>query len=286
VSGAGEIRERVDKPEMTARPGMVNATFGDGPVTARLTAWMALVLVAATTLLLMIASRQFEETTRSLRDTRFNSVVSRVKTAVEANLSLGLPLEGLRSVPALLREEWARDRTILSIDVFEDSGRLLYTTDRGGSGANVPDEWLTAGAAAGSDIWVRSGNDGVVVGAPLTTTFGKRVGGVALRCGEGSAAVSGGTAADFAPRLSPILGIAIAALALAIHLALRPLNRRLGGLAMAVGDPGAPGGVDAGENDRDGLGGTTADFIEFGSEVRRGIRDVRAEIRRIDDDGF
>ncbi|HEY0834705.1 MAG TPA: hypothetical protein VGE72_12425, partial [Azospirillum sp.] len=78
----------------------------------------------------------------AVRDARFQFLVQTIRSRVEANIHLGLMLSGLGATQDLLERSRVQDADILSIDVFDDQGNMLFSSDRGGIGDRVPADWL------------------------------------------------------------------------------------------------------------------------------------------------
>lgn len=124
---------------------------------------------------------KYEKTFLQLAQSRFGFVVFDVKSTVENSLNLGLPLIALRNTQAVIERETAQDDQILSMEVYDDTGETLFSTNRGGIGNKVPGRWLRQAGESGSAGWNLIDDEAIVVGAPLVNNFGQVVGGIALR---------------------------------------------------------------------------------------------------------
>jgi len=90
-------------------------------------------------------------------------------------------------VQAILDRQAAGDSNILSIDVFDITGKELFFS-------GFPDQrqanhagWLSALAAAGAnDLWRVQDEQALVTGTTLVNNFGRVVGGVAIRYSRSS----------------------------------------------------------------------------------------------------
>ena len=74
----------------------------------------------------------------ALREDRFRFSLGNVRAALESALQLGFLETDLPGAQSLIEQVLARQADILSIEVFDTQGRILYTTDRAGLGAVVP----------------------------------------------------------------------------------------------------------------------------------------------------
>lgn len=162
-----------------------------GTLAVRLTVALAAVLLVLAILmgLAMEALRTGGE--RDLREGRFAYSLAQLKQRVESPLSLGLNIESLPQLQRLLEEEAAADQEILSLDLFDAEGRLLFTTDATGIRDAVPQGWLEAMRALpspgedadlnGVEVWQVEERGGQALGVALFNDFGLQVGGLALR---------------------------------------------------------------------------------------------------------
>ncbi|HEY4083696.1 MAG TPA: hypothetical protein VGM81_23660 [Burkholderiaceae bacterium] len=105
---------------------------------------------------------------------------SSVREGLEASLALGLPLNGANEAPALLAREKLADPAIAEISVFDEQGRILFSTEAGRVGAQLESNWLQR-AQSSSGRWQLGLEDQAVLGLPLHNSFDLRLGEVAVR---------------------------------------------------------------------------------------------------------
>lgn len=117
----------------------------------------------------------------AMRESRFQFSLNSVRAALEGGLQLGLLLPGLPGGQTLIDRRRAEDRDILSIDVFDDAGRILFSTDSGGVAALVPDAWRSPCLAARQTPWQGKDDIGALQCMALVNAFDKTVGGVVMR---------------------------------------------------------------------------------------------------------
>lgn len=176
-------------------------------------------------------------TERDLRDSRYVFVLASLRQRVETSLSLGLGLQSLTGFQRLSEAEAAADPEILSIDLFDDRGRVIFTTDPVGIDANAPETWIaglsalptpeTGQSSAPISFFRIPERRGEALGIVLVNDFGARSGGLVLRHSRQStsAGVNPGIAAVFAlPLLSSALAVALMG-GFGFYLACRPLQR-------------------------------------------------------------
>jgi hypothetical protein len=100
---------------------------------------------------------------------------------IQSSLALGMSFSDIGTLPGALERERATDSLILSIDVLDDEGSLLYSTDRLRLGRPVPPSWLEAARRSnGSDWFVRDGSDSAATNL-LKNSFGLTIGHVVVR---------------------------------------------------------------------------------------------------------
>jgi hypothetical protein len=67
-----------------------------------------------------------------------------IENSVQASLSLGMQFTELTTLPALMEREKAADRLIRGIDVFDDTGQVIYSTESSRVGQRVLRGWTEA----------------------------------------------------------------------------------------------------------------------------------------------
>lgn len=138
---------------------------------------LVLVLVSSGGFWLSALSRD----SAAMRESRFQFSLNSVRAALEGGLHLGLLLPGLPGGQTLIDRHRAEDRDILSIDVFDDAGRILFSTDSGGVAAMVPEAWRAPCLAARQAPWQGEDDIGALQCLSLINGFEKTVGGVVMR---------------------------------------------------------------------------------------------------------
>ena len=104
-----------------------------------------------------------------------------VENSIQQSLSLGLQFTSLDALPATMERERANDDLIVSVEVFDTSGRPAYSTDRRRATLDMPAPWFAAAKRAGKADWsVRDGADSAA-GVVLENNFGLIVGYLAVR---------------------------------------------------------------------------------------------------------
>lgn len=116
-----------------------------------------------------------------LRNSRFQFALNNVKGALESGLRLGLALPDLPGAQASIQQNRLHEPVILSIDVFDVQGRIVFTTDTGGVGSNIPGDWRTACLDAGRNSWHGQDEEGRLLCGAVFNGYEQVVGGVVLR---------------------------------------------------------------------------------------------------------
>jgi hypothetical protein len=168
---------------------------------------------------------------------------------VQASLAIGMQFAELAQLPQLMQREKSSDRLVRGIDVFDNSGQVIYSTDRTRIGQKVPGPWITAAERSKTTEWTADENEDYVAGISLKNAFDLTVGYLALRYSreevERAASVAGKEILLAA--LGSFFGIAIVA-PLALIVVIRRFERDLRTLEAAAthledrGEPAVPTG--------------------------------------------
>ncbi len=148
-------------------------------LTVRLSAAIVAIVFSAATLTAALNYLKFQNLLESHSAGIYQFVVSDLRATVEAGIDLGLPLNGLTNIQALIDRRNAQDKVILRIAVFNESGRIIFDTDRSRIGEAIPPAWRPAHAV--SKGWRFSRGEEWIAGAPIVNNFEKEVGGIVLR---------------------------------------------------------------------------------------------------------
>lgn len=150
-------------------------------LTARMIAAASVLLLVLALWLLVVFVTELSRSLSAERDARYGFVIASVQSRIEASIGLGLLLPGIRNTQDILEREKTYNAEVLSIDVFDDAGNLLFTTDRAGIGDKVPNEWLEECTERKDTVWHGHEVGAVVLCVPLVSPYDKVVGGVAMR---------------------------------------------------------------------------------------------------------
>lgn len=109
-----------------------------------------------------------------------------LRTAAEANVSIGLTLEQMDGMQGLIERERESAEGVLSVDVFNGSGVVVYSTDRSAVGTAVATPWVPF--LARDQAWTIEGRGERVMGTRFDNDLGVAEGGIAITLRAPSAA--------------------------------------------------------------------------------------------------
>lgn len=104
-----------------------------------------------------------------------------IETVVDVALDLGLQFSEITTLPATLERERSTDNLIQGIDVFDDQGKLVYSTDKSRIASTVPAAWQSAVATSHGNDWMVEDDGASAVGMALKNSFGVTMAHLALR---------------------------------------------------------------------------------------------------------
>ncbi len=186
---------------------------------------------------------KYKSTISNIVKSRVLVVGRGIENGVQASLQLGMQFNELTQLPQAMAREKSADRLVRGIDVFDNVGLILYSTDRARVGSRVPSAWLAAGQRAKNE-WASDETEDLVAGISLKNAFDLNVGYLALRYSREEvdrAAAAAGREILLAA-LGAFLAIAIVA-PLALILVIRRFERDLRVLeeaASRIEDKGPP----------------------------------------------
>ncbi len=244
---------------------------------ARVAVNIFLILTLAVSLTGLMNHYKYRKFLSDLLRDRHALVLQDIAHTIESSLSLGLAVDALQGVVADLQKTVEDHRGVLSIEMFDDKGTVLYSSDESLRGDLVSVEWADAWNADAEDpVWDRAEFDAHVVGVRVYDSIGRAVGSLALRY---SRAGFESDVRAMALRIvglcaAVLLGFAVFGSVLAV-LFTRKLRRRLQGMRAAI-EAAADAAPDV-EPDP-----TSAHFAETAAAARRAVADAADEIRRIE----
>lgn len=148
-------------------------------LTVRLSATIVGIVISAALLTIALNYLKFKSLLEDHSAGIYQFVVSDLRSTVEAGIDLGVSLNVLTNIQTVIDRRNAQDKAILRIAVFNESGRIIFDTDRSRIGEAIPPAWRPAHAI--SEGWRFSRGEEWIAGAPIVNNFEKEVGGIVLR---------------------------------------------------------------------------------------------------------
>lgn len=255
-----------------------------GNLSGRVVATTAAICLFAVALTAGLNFYKFQSTLEELLRSRFAFLLRDMRNTLETGIDLGLPLRGLDNAQELIRDQAARDPDILSIEIFDAQGTVLYSTDTSFVGDLVASSWLDHWRRATQDIWGLREPDANTLAITLEDNLGQVAGAIALRS---SRRLENEILYGMALRLATISGaivlLATATGALFGFVILGPTRRRL--LAMEAGTRGLLSEAPAAAWPGPVPDTSFAAFAATTRDAQAAMDEVAAEIQRLDREG-
>ena len=124
---------------------------------------------------------KYKSTIAGIVKSRVLVIGRNIENSVQASLSVGMQFMELGTMSALLQREKASDRLIRGIDVFDQTGQILYSTERARVGEKVANTWTEAAARSKTTEWGTEAADEYVAGISLKNNFDLTVGFLGMR---------------------------------------------------------------------------------------------------------
>lgn len=250
----------------------------------RVVATMGAICVFAVALTATLNYYKYDSTLSDLLRSRFTFLLRDMRNTLETGMDLGLPLRELDNVPELIGRNAARNPEVLSIEIFDPSGTVLFSTDSSFVGDLVATSWLDRWQKSTDPIWSTRERDADTLGITLQNNLGQTAGAIALRYDR---RLEDSLLDRMALQLAGI-GVIVVALAtflvgLASYLLLRPMRRQL--LLMQAGTEQLLGSEAAHAALPDTPDPTYAKFTGTASDAARALEEAAAEIHRLDHAG-
>ena len=202
-----------------------------------------------------------------------------LKAAAEANVSIGLALDQMDALQSLIERERESAEAVLSIDVFNGSGVVVYSTDRSAIGTSVASPWVPFLDKEGT--WAIPGRGERVVGTRFDNDLGRPEGGIALTLRGPEAALAhinpvARVQALGMPLLASLVGLLVAAWVAASALSRVLLRFRRAARLMSPNAAGEPPADDP-------LASLAVGQRERWARLRHAIAQRQDALRKLDD---
>ncbi len=148
----------------------------------RIALMLALTLVAGTAMTTVLSLHKFERILADLLTSRFEFVANNLRLDIETQMDLGLTLANLEDINEEMESLLLEDEQILSIEIFDESGTVIFSTDPSFIGDLVAEDWIFSWQVnRNKSSWSLLEKDAGVVGAGLQNNLNQDVGSIALR---------------------------------------------------------------------------------------------------------
>jgi hypothetical protein len=137
----------------------------------------------------LLITFKVENTQRDLRHGRFDLIARDVDRVVEQNLGLGMSMDEMTTLPAVLARRRLADAGIAAIDVADRNGRIVYSSDATAVGNDIPPSWRAAirqqqilqTNKSTSRTWRIKDDAENIAGSTIDNSFGVTQGYIAVR---------------------------------------------------------------------------------------------------------
>lgn len=204
-------------------------------LTLKVTATLVAVLAATMALTMTLGVNKFETALSSVVESRYQFLVDDLKRTVDASLDLGLAIRDLNSLQSLLDDVRARDPAILAAEIYDETGSVVFSSDRTNMGQPLPHDWITAAPEDDRGTWRASGERSAVIGVALVDNIGSRRGGILIEYARDAIAGERAAMTDRLLRDGVLLTLSFGCLLMAaVMLLLRQPRRHLAEARQAV----------------------------------------------------
>ena len=243
---------------------------------ARVSVNIFLILAFAVSLTGLMNHYKYRKFLSDLLNDRHALVLQDIGHSIEGSLSLGLAVDALPGVDAALQSSISRHSGVLSIELFDDRGTVLYSSDQSLRGDLVSQEWADSWNVPDEPMWARVEHDAHVVGVRVHDSLGRAVGSLALRYSraEFDSDVRAMALRIVATCAAVLVGFALAGTVLAVIFT-RTLRLRLQRMSATLEH--APQELRDIEPDP-----SSARFAETAATARLAVQEAADEIRRIE----
>jgi hypothetical protein len=187
---------------------------------------MILVLFIVMGLIFMMSYFKFETTLATLIQNRLAVISITMGESIESAIDLGLRLGEMRTAEEVIARARRDDPGIVSIQIFDDKGQILYSTQKEMAGTNVPPYVLQAPEQSDGRAWRLDKGNYFINGVSLLNSFDQMIGGIVLTYSKDAYNTKVTALANSLTRKSILIFVGFAILAfIGIKLGFRGLGR-------------------------------------------------------------
>lgn len=187
---------------------------------------MILVLLIVMGLIFMMSYFKFQTTLATLIQNRLTVISITMGESIESAIDLGLGLGEMRTAEEVIARAKRDDPGIVSIQIFDDKGHILYSTQKEMAGTKVPSYVLQAPEQSDGRAWRLDKGNYFVNGVSLLNSFDQMIGGIVLTYSKNAYNTKVAALANSLTRKSILIFAGFAILAfIGIKLGFRGLSR-------------------------------------------------------------
>lgn len=248
----------------------------------RISLMIIFILTFALLLNMFLSFSNFEKNYTNIIYSRFFVIAKDLQNTAEYGLNLGLSLPELVNIQEVINDVVREQRDIVFIRLFNDRGKVIFDTDRGGKDGSVPNEWTEKLAGMDSESMSKSVyDDARVVLLPLMNTFNIKAGALALGFSKSHIAVPVKEMLIYLFRYFVMLSAIFAAITLAgVSLFSRNVVRDFSTMLSVLKGYSVSGSAPMTDMQLQ-----LVEFREKSAEAMRKIEDASKELERIDNKG-
>lgn len=142
---------------------------------------LAMLLLVSVGMASLLNYFKFESTIKKLQRDRISLIADEVQLAVARGNSLGAELATSSTIQAMLERQLKSDALVTLIDLFDENGNTLFSTDRARIHTAAPAAWTAAAYRMKTDKWSLAEPSAFVTGIVLRNSFDLTIGSVAVR---------------------------------------------------------------------------------------------------------
>lgn len=142
---------------------------------------VGLVLAFAVSLATLLNYFKYEATLKNLQRSSVALAVADVYDTMQKSTTIGLGLAENPALQGLIERQMGASRLILGIDILDETGRIVLSTEVQRVLTMAPAPWIKAVQGSGTNAWPVEDDLAFVIGRTVKNSFNVAVGGVAIR---------------------------------------------------------------------------------------------------------
>ena len=142
---------------------------------------LAMLLVFSIGMASLLNYFKFQSTVKKLQRDRISLIAGEVQRAVERGNSLGAELATSATIQAMIERQLKSDALVMLIEIFDENGKTLFSTDAARKDSVAPSAWTAAAYRLKTAQWSLAEKTSFVTGIVLKNSFDLTIGSVAVR---------------------------------------------------------------------------------------------------------